>query len=69
MAKVQSFEDKVKKMSRHEAFKTVKLIYSVKSSKSGAWRFPSKFVKVPEGTNEEKFYSDEVEKLVKELGR
>ncbi len=67
MAKVQSFEDKVKKHAHLLGYKSMKLVYAVKSPKTGAWRFPSKFVKIPDGTNEEQFVKETVARLSAEI--
>jgi hypothetical protein len=69
MAKQQSFEDKIKKKSQLVGFKPVKLVYAVKSKKSGAWRFPNKFIHIPDGVNEEQYVSEQVAKLRQEFGR
>lgn len=69
MAKQQSFEDKVKKHKKAADFKTIKVIYAVKSQKTGAWRFPEKFVKVPADANEEKAVVEKTSELVKAFGK
>ncbi|NTV46221.1 MAG: hypothetical protein HGB11_06795 [Chlorobiales bacterium] len=51
MAKQQSFGDKNKKKSE-AAFKTVKLVFSTRSEKTGAVRFSEKFVKIPKDGDE-----------------
>lgn len=51
MAKKQSFGDKVKGKKEGQA-KTIKLVYSVKSEKTGQWRFSEKFVQVRPDENE-----------------
>ncbi len=45
MAKKQSFGDKVKGKKDGKS-KTIKFVYSVKSDKTGQWRFSEKFVQV-----------------------
>jgi len=70
MAKQQTFEDKAKKFRKGAGeFKVVKIIYSVRSSKTGAWRFPDKLVKVPSSANEEQFLAAESARLAKEFGK
>ena len=59
MAKQQSFSDKSKK-KQDTGFKTVKFVYSVRSAKTGAWRFPEKFVKLPKDGDESKVLAEAV---------
>lgn len=47
MAKKQTFGDKLKKGSTD--FKVGKLVYSVKSEKTNAWKFVEKNVRIPNG--------------------
>ncbi|MBF0586213.1 hypothetical protein INT08_01805 [Prosthecochloris sp. N3] len=56
MAKTQTFGDKTKKKGAD--FKVAKLVYSVKSEKTNAWKFMEKNVRIPSGENEQKFLSD-----------
>ncbi len=53
MAKKQSFGDKVKG-KKDVKTKTIKLVYSVRSEKTGQWRFSEKFVQVTPDDNEAK---------------
>ncbi len=50
MAKKQSFGDKAKKGTAD--FKVAKLVYSVKSEKTNAWKFVEKNVRIPNGEND-----------------
>ncbi len=50
MAKKQTFGDKQKKGTAD--FKVAKLVYSVKSEKTDAWKFVEKNVRIPNGENE-----------------
>ena len=50
MAKKQTFGDKQKKGTAD--FKVAKLVYSVKSEKTSAWKFVEKHVRIPNGENE-----------------
>lgn len=50
MAKKQTFGDKQKKGTAD--FKVAKLVYSVKSEKTNAWKFVEKNVRIPNGENE-----------------
>ncbi|NTU97687.1 MAG: hypothetical protein HGA62_07745 [Chlorobiaceae bacterium] len=52
MAKKQTFGDKSKKQGLSD-FKVAKLIFSVKSDKSNAWKFVEKNVRIPNGENEQ----------------
>jgi len=45
MAKQQTFGDKAKK-KKDAIGKTIKLVYSTRSEKTGSWRFAEKYVKV-----------------------
>ncbi len=51
MAKKQTFGDKAKKGTAD--FKVAKLIFSVKSEKTNAWKFVEKSVRIPNGENEQ----------------
>jgi transcriptional regulator len=46
MAKQQSFAEKAAKQKQASARKTIKLIYSVKSPKSGSYKFSEKFLQL-----------------------
>ncbi|HHE07386.1 MAG TPA: hypothetical protein ENL01_00380 [Chlorobaculum parvum] len=50
MAKKQTFGDKQKKGSSD--FKMAKLVYSVKSEKTNAWKFVEKNVRIPSDEND-----------------
>ncbi|HHE32227.1 MAG TPA: hypothetical protein ENL07_06285 [Chlorobaculum parvum] len=50
MAKKQTFGDKQKKGATD--FKMAKLVYSVKSEKTNAWKFVEKNVRIPSGEND-----------------
>ncbi|ACF46076.1 MAG: hypothetical protein OQK66_04175 [Prosthecochloris sp.] len=63
MAKTQSFGDKSKK--KGSDFKVAKLVYSVKSEKTNAWKFMEKNVRIPNGENEQKILSDYISKATK----
>ncbi len=52
MAKKQTFTDKGKKAGSSD-FKSAKLIFSVKSEKTNAWKFIEKNVRIPNGENEQ----------------
>ncbi|MEI6757252.1 MAG: hypothetical protein FDX18_04395 [Chlorobium sp.] len=52
MAKKQTFGDKGKKTGVSD-FKVAKLIFSVKSEKTNAWKFVEKNVRIPNGENEQ----------------
>jgi hypothetical protein len=56
MAKKQTFGDKSKKQGVSD-FKVAKLIFSVKSDKSNAWKFVEKNVRIPNGENEQEILS------------
>ncbi len=52
MAKKQTFADKGKKTGTSD-FKCAKLIFSVKSEKTNAWKFIEKNVRIPNGENDQ----------------
>ena len=52
MAKKQSFADKGKKTGSSD-FKCAKVIFSVKSEKTNAWKFIEKNVRIPNGENDQ----------------
>ncbi len=64
MAKTQSFGDKVKKKGGTD-FKVAKLVYSVKSEKTNAWKFMEKNIRIPNGENDQKVLADFVSKATK----
>ncbi|ACF14846.1 conserved hypothetical protein [Chloroherpeton thalassium ATCC 35110] len=51
MAKQQTFGDKAKK-KKETATKTIKLVYSTRSEKTGGWRFAEKYVTLPKDQDE-----------------
>jgi hypothetical protein len=62
MAKQQSFAEKAAKQKRAAAVKTIKLIYSVKSGKSGSWKFAEKFVQMAGDADENKAIDEFLQK-------
>ncbi|MBC8043474.1 MAG: hypothetical protein IAF08_08515 [Rhizobacter sp.] len=62
MAKKQSFGDKNSKKAKEAAVRTIKLVYSTKSQKTGEWRFAEKFVKIPAAGDEGKLLEEEIRK-------
>lgn len=52
MAKKQTFVDKSKKSGASD-FKTAKVIFSVRSEKTNAWKFVEKNVRIPNGENDQ----------------
>ncbi|MDX2128776.1 MAG: hypothetical protein SFU91_07050 [Chloroherpetonaceae bacterium] len=54
---------KAVKKKQDVGFKAVKLIQSIKSTKTGQWRFAEKLVKVPTGADEAKFFEQEAKKI------
>ncbi len=61
MSKAQSFGDKVNKKGGSD-FKVAKLVYSVKSEKTNAWKFMEKNVRIPNGENDQKVLADFISK-------
>ncbi len=64
MAKKQTFGDKTAKKGGND-FKVAKLVYSVKSEKTDAWKFMEKNVRIPNGENDQKVLADFVSKATK----
>lgn len=64
MAKKQTFGDKTAKKGGND-FKVAKLVYSVKSEKTNAWKFMEKNVRIPNGENDQKVLADFVSKAAK----
>ncbi|WP_294347423.1 hypothetical protein [Prosthecochloris sp.] len=64
MAKKQTFGDKTAKKGGND-FKVAKLVYSVKSEKTNAWKFMEKNVRIPNGENDQKVLTDFVSKATK----
>jgi hypothetical protein len=60
MAKKQAFGDKALKQKAGTGDKTIKLVYSTKSAKTGEWRFAERFVKIPAGGNEDAILKDAI---------
>jgi len=52
MAKKQTFGDKASKKGGAD-FKVAKVVYSVKSEKTDAWKFMEKNVRIPSGENDQ----------------
>ena len=52
MAKKQTFADKGKKAGTSD-FKCAKLVFSVKSEKTNAWKFIEKNVRIPNGESDQ----------------
>ena len=64
MAKAQSFADKVKSaQSKDVPAKMVKLVFSYKSEKTGAWKFGDKLIRVPLDADEDQFIEQELQNL------
>ncbi len=61
MAKKQTFGDKASRKGGSD-FKVAKLVYSVKSDKTQAWKFMEKNVRIPSGENEQKILSEFISK-------
>ncbi len=53
MAKKQTFGDKTSKKGGSD-FKVAKVVYSVKSEKTDAWKFMEKSIRIPNGENDQK---------------
>ncbi|NMW19762.1 MAG: hypothetical protein HKK66_12245 [Chlorobiaceae bacterium] len=64
MAKKQSFADKGKKSGTSD-FKCAKVIFSVKSEKTNAWRFIEKNVRIPNGENDQVILSKAISDYAK----
>ncbi|MCG8342859.1 MAG: hypothetical protein MI684_08475 [Chlorobiales bacterium] len=64
MAKKQTFGEKTSKKGGSD-FKVAKLVYSVKSEKTNAWKFMEKNVRIPNGENDQKVLADFVSKAAK----
>ncbi len=62
MAKQQSFGEKAAKKKADLKFKSVKMVVSSRSPKTGQWRFNEKFVKVPIEMDDIKFLEQELKK-------
>ncbi|MGQ9804655.1 MAG: hypothetical protein ACUVRP_01075 [Chlorobiales bacterium] len=62
MAKQQSFGDKAAKKKSEIKFKSVKMVVSSRSQKTGQWRFNEKFVKIPAEMDDVKFLEQEFKK-------
>lgn len=63
MAKQQSFEDKVKKLAKEQAGKTVKFVAAVKTPK-GTYRFNQKLVKITDEKTEDAILETEYKRMV-----
>ena len=64
MAKKQAFGDKITKKGGSD-FKVAKLVYSVKSEKTNAWKFMEKNVRIPNGENDQKVLAYFISKATK----
>jgi hypothetical protein len=62
MAKQQSFGEKATKKKADLKFKSVKMVVSTRSPKTGHWRFNEKFVKIPIEMDDIKFLEQEIKK-------
>jgi hypothetical protein len=61
MAKAQSFADKTMK-KKGEQIKVYKVVFPYKSSKSNAYNFSERFIKIPANSNEQSFIDLELKK-------
>jgi len=61
MAKAQSFAEKTMK-KKGDQIKVYKVVFPYKSSKSNAYNFAEKFVKIPAGVNEQAYLEQEMKK-------
>ena len=64
MAKKQTFGDKTTKKGAND-FKVAKLVYSVQSEKTNAWKFMEKNVRIPNGENDQKVLADFISNATK----
>ncbi len=64
MAKKQTFADKGKKTGTSD-FKCAKLVFSVKSEKTNAWKFVEKNVRIPNGENEQTILAKAITDYIK----
>ncbi len=64
MAKKQTFADKGKKSGSSD-FKCAKVIFSVKSEKTNAWKFIEKNVRIPNGENDQVILSKAISDYAK----
>ena len=65
MAKQQSFEEKVKKLGKHAAGRTVKFVAAVKTEK-GTYRFNQKLVKILDEKQEDATLEAEYKRMLQE---
>lgn len=63
MAKQQSFEEKLKKMAKEAAGKTVKFVAAVKTPK-GTYRFNQKLVKIKDEKTEDAILETEYKRML-----
>ncbi len=61
MAKAQSFAEKTMK-KKGDQVKVYKVVFPYKSSKSNAYNFSERFIKIPAGSNEQTFLEQEIKK-------
>lgn len=55
MAKKQTFGEKTDKQKRDANWKTIMIVYSSVSPKTGAWKFNERFVRMPAHEDEAAF--------------
>lgn len=67
MAKKQTFAEKVRKGAAGVTERTVKLIISYQSPKSGTWRFGEKILRIPADANEKTFLDEQIQQNLKIL--
>jgi len=65
MAKQQSFAEKAAKQKHAAAPKTLKLIYAVKSEKSGSYKFAEKLLTTPADADENKTIDEFLQTVAK----
>ena len=65
MAKLQSFEEKIKKLGKHAAGRTVKFVAAVKTEK-GTYRFNQKLVKILDDKQEDAALEAEYKRMLQE---
>ena len=64
MAKKQTFGDKTSKKGGSD-FKVAKVVYSVKSEKTDAWKFMEKSIRIPNGENDRQVVETFIDKATK----
>ncbi len=63
MAKKQSFESKLSRHRKAGAQKAVKLVYSTRSEKTGAWKFVQRFITLPIDGDENKYVDEALKEI------